>query len=473
MVRATMNPFQSWTLQAFTIEFDSWLTEWGSPSWPTHGDHRFPIWISTPIFSIGKTLFWILHFGPTYKTRMKSSMWSHLRNTFPDCPPIGVKPSIIWIPLLPPLVQIHLISPLVSTIPPPDHIKKCGLWRSYLASFFPSYNLLNLNLDSLVEYIINTWNQAGLDVKVYKILPGHATVCTPDPWTFIHTILPFHENCFHGWSLVPFEHQISPRSLFGQPEPSIPGWYSVSKCGPHHGDITYALSFNAELQEFQVLVAGWQFKPMRWIEDDIRQDVNACRLFIQDQFQGIPQAPYWGWACFLFQWKTFVSGLLLLTLKLNQVAHLPTPTPSQISLHVTSVVDPPFMTSTYLAYHWQIWKPRDWVIISDSVHLGGWGTQLAIDLENHLVTIQLLNSEDYIYPLYSLHCSYSIGDSVWVVQDPFSDISNIHHHFMGQSGMVSDVEVSETEEITVTDSNSEEVHILTVFTLFCPSSLLY
>ena len=74
-----------------------------------------------------------------------------------------------------------------------------------------------------------------------------------------------------------------------------------------------------------------------------KREVVTRRLFSPAQFTGIQQAPCRGRPRYHYKCNTFISGLLLLTLKLNQVAPLPTPSPHQIALHVTSMVDPVFM----------------------------------------------------------------------------------------------------------------------------------
>lgn len=117
----------------------------------------------------------------------------------------------------------------------------------------------------------------------HQLLTGHATVCTTDPWTLLHAVPPLHYGCMHGWSLVPFEDHISSLPFFRWTEYKVPfilGWYTVSKCGIYHHDITYSLSFNEESGVLQVLVAAPQLKPSEHtLEDDIGQDVNAHRLF--------------------------------------------------------------------------------------------------------------------------------------------------------------------------------------------------
>jgi hypothetical protein len=105
--------------------------------------------------------------------------------------------------------------------------------------------------------------------------------------------------------------------------------------------------------------------------------------------------------------NTFVSGLLLLTLKLNQVVPLPTPSPHQITLHIASMVDPAFMAGTYQSYNQRFWKPDNCVTVSDSVYHGKCGILLEIELENCLATVRLLEGEEYISPLSDLHRLYT------------------------------------------------------------------
>jgi hypothetical protein len=186
---------------------------------------------------------------------------------------------------------------------------------------------------------------------LHQFLTGRATVCATDSRTFIRVVPPSHSGCVRGWSLVSFEDHISSLPLFGrtghQPPPT-PGWYTVSKCGIYHRDIAYGHFFDVESGALQVLVAARQLKPSRrQSENDIGQDVHALCLFSADQFTGIPQAPCCGCPRYHYKCNTFVSGLLLLTLKLNQVVPLPTPSPHQITLHVASMVDPVFMAGTY------------------------------------------------------------------------------------------------------------------------------
>jgi ribosomal protein L21E len=239
----------------------------------------------------------------------------------------------------------------------------------------------------------------------------------------------------------------------------------VSKCGIYHRDIAYGHFFDVELGALQVLVVARQLKPSRrQSENDIGQDVHALCLFSADQFTGIPQAPCCGCPRYHYKCNTFVSGLLLLTLKLNQVVPLPTPSPHQITLHVASMVDPVFMAGTYQSYNQWFWKPDDCVTVSDSVYHGKRGILLEIELENRSTTVRLLEGEEYISPLSDLRRSYTVGDVVRVIEDPFSDRQKIHHQLIGHFGMVSYIEFM-TEEVTVTESDGNEVHPLQ-FNLF-------
>ena len=239
----------------------------------------------------------------------------------------------------------------------------------------------------------------------------------------------------------------------------------VSKHGIYHHDIAYGLSFDVELGALQVLVAARQLRSSRCCpEDDIGQDVKARHLFSPAQFNGIQQAPCRGHPRYHYKRNTFVSGLLLLTLKLNQVAPLPTPSPHQIALHVALMVDPAFMAVTYQSYNQRFWKPNDHVSVSDSVHHGKRGILLEIELENCLATVQLLEGGECISPLSNLRCSHSIGDVVRVIEDPFSNTQSVHHQFIGHFGMVSYIEFA-MEEITMTESDGNEIRPLQ-FNLF-------
>ena len=107
---------------------------------------------------------------------------------------------------------------------------------------------------------------------------------------------------------------------------------------------------------------------------------------------------------------------------------------------------------TYQSYHQRFWKPNDHVSVSDSVHHGKRGILLEIELENRSATVQLLEGGECITPLSKLCRSHSVGDVVWVIEDPFSDTQSIHHQFIGHFGMVSYIEFA-MEEITVTESD--------------------
>ena len=132
------------------------------------------------------------------------------------------------------------------------------------------------------------------------------------------------------------------------------------------------------------------------------------------------------------------------------------------------------MAATYQSYNQQFWKSGDMVIVSDSVYQEKRGILLKIELENRSATVCLLKGEEYISPLSNLCCFYSIGDVVWVIEDPFSDLQNVHHQFIGQSGMVSYVDFA-TEEITVTKSDSSEVRPLAfnLFYSYCHTSFKF
>ena len=236
---------------------------------------------------------------------------------------------------------------------------------------------------------------------LHQLLPGRATVCTMDPQTFLCTVPPSYPSCVHGLSLVPFEDHVSLLPLFGwtgRKPPPIPGWYTVSKHRIYHRDIAYGLSFDAELGALQVLVVARQLKPLRrHPEDNISQDVKACHLFSLTQFNGIQRAPCCGHPRYHYKRNTFISSLLLLILKLNQVALLPTPFPHQIILHVTSMVDLAFMAVTYQSYNQQFWKPNDHVSVSDSIQHRKRGILLKIELEDRSATVQLLKGGEYTY----------------------------------------------------------------------------
>lgn len=269
---------------------------------------------------------------------------------------------------------------------------------------------------------------------------------------------------------MPFEARLSFLGVIGQPEPSVPGWYTVSKRGLYKGDIAYGLSFQRDSGELHVLLPSRQLKPKkRKSDEDIGRDTKARCLLSPVVCTGKPQAlvPLRGNPRHRYRNKTFVSGLLLMTLKLNQVIPVANPSPYQIALHVASTVDHSFMVTTYQSYNRQFWKTNDRVIISDSVYYGQVGVLIEIERENGFATVLLSDGTEYSSSMSNLRRSFRIGDVVRVIEDSFSDAQNVYHNVLGHFGAISFLDF-ETEEITVMESNQNQVRRL-VSSPFCPN----
>ncbi|KAI9571089.1 WD40-repeat-containing domain protein [Boletus coccyginus] len=274
--------------------------------------------------------------------------------------------------------------------------------------------VVNIIPSSSVDFIVKAWNQAGLTATLYKNLPHRSTVCAVGPSTFLLAVPVSHISCVCGWSLVPFEDRISLSPVFGCSEPPLPGWYTISKHGMYKGDVAYGLSFEGESGELRVLIASQTLKPPKcWPGDDIGQAHHARRLFSPNQFRGKQLVPYHGWSHYEYKKETYISGLLLISLRLNQVAPLPTPTPHQIALHVASMVSPAFMTTTYQTYNQQFWKENDIVVVSNSAYFEKHGVLLEIEHASCLARVYLLlEGEEFSFPLSNLHRKYVLGDVV-------------------------------------------------------------
>ncbi|KAI9459516.1 hypothetical protein HD554DRAFT_2041858, partial [Boletus coccyginus] len=173
--------------------------------------------------------------------------------------------------------------------------------------------------------------------------------------------------------LPPSGSSVPPLGVSKEPTPPVPGWYSVLKYGIYKGDIGYALSFDKDANELNL-----RSRP----SDTLGQDPNASRLFSPELHHGRLRSPYRGLTCYQHSTDIFISGLLLLKLRPNQFKYLPAPFPSQICLHVASMVDPDFMKATHAKFNRLFWKPDDRVAISDPSHGEKWGNLVSIDLEN-------------------------------------------------------------------------------------------
>ncbi|KAG6370385.1 hypothetical protein JVT61DRAFT_12106 [Boletus reticuloceps] len=308
---------------------------------------------------------------------------------------------------------------------------------------------------SSVEYIVSTWKNVRLDATVHKFLPGRVTVRATHPNIFLDAVPLSRRSCILGWSLIPLEDRIS-TFLRGRSIPSIPGWYTVLKRGMYKGDIAYALDFDEDASELQLLVAPRWLKRRKQLAEHecFGQVTNVRRLFSPEEHRACPQPPRYGLLCYLHKEQTFIAGLLLMKVKINQVTQVTTPSPQQISPYVTSMVNPPFMKATHKKYNQLFWKAGDRVLVSDSTHLGKSGSIVAIDHETRSAVVRLCEGPEYLIPFASLSRLYHIGDVVRVIKDPFSDHLSTQHELMGRSGLIVHID-HETSEVTVTEGNAE------------------
>ncbi|KIJ09726.1 hypothetical protein PAXINDRAFT_17203 [Paxillus involutus ATCC 200175] len=308
---------------------------------------------------------------------------------------------------------------------------------------------------SSASYIASMWNKAGLAASEHKLLRGRVTVSTLDPSTFLHALPPSHPSSVHSYSLVPAEEYVR---LFGVAahKPQVPGWYKILKRGTYKGDLGYALSYNAASGCLDILLASRNLPDptCRDRDDKIGQDQKARCLFKPELHGGAVQPSIRGMACYSYKRHTYISGLLLLQLTKTQVEPVLTPSPHQIALHVGSMVDPAFMAATHARYNRQFWKERDGVLVCDAAHRGKRGFLLTITMESQSATVQLLEGGEYIVPLSDLQCHHVVGDVVRVIEDPHSDLRNIHHQAIGKFGNVSHIDF-DTDEITFMDSMGE------------------
>jgi ribosomal protein L21E len=144
-----------------------------------------------------------------------------------------------------------------------------------------------------------------------------------------------------------------------------------------------------------------------------------------------------------------------MSLKKSEARPLATPSPYQIALHAQSAVDPAFVTASHHIYNQQFWKEHDPVVVCDATHRGKRGVLLAIARETRSATVQLLEGGEWFVSLSDLQRYYTPGDVVRIIEDPHSNIHNVHHQLMGKFGNVTDVDV-DTGEITLLDSTSSE-----------------
>ncbi|KAF9230155.1 hypothetical protein BU15DRAFT_69440 [Melanogaster broomeanus] len=312
---------------------------------------------------------------------------------------------------------------------------------------------------SSVPYVVTSWNEVGISAMAqHKLLPGRVVVYAADPNTFLRALPKSHSTCVRTWTLVPLEDQIH---LFGAAEPSVPGWYTITKRGLYKGDIGYALSYDGEAALIDLLVASRRLNdPTRRRGDgDIGQDRRTRCLFLPCLYEATSHPPLHGRAHHKYKGDSFVAGLLLLKHKKTEVRPLAIPSPYQIALHTESMVNPAFMTASLHRYNQQFWKPDDHVVVCDAAHQGKRGVLHAISRETQSATVHLLEGGEYFVPLSDLQRYFSVGDVVRIIEDPHSNIRNVHHQVMGKFGNVIDVDV-DAEEVTVLESTaSEEIRV--------------
>ncbi|KAF8833154.1 hypothetical protein BDN67DRAFT_986211, partial [Paxillus ammoniavirescens] len=308
---------------------------------------------------------------------------------------------------------------------------------------------------SSAPFIIKSWNQAGLvAMALHKLLPRYVTVYAADPCTFLRALPKSHPACVKTWILVLLENQ---RNLFGGAEPAVPGWYTILKCGLYKGDIGYALSYDSDAGSMELLVVSRQLDDPTHQRDnsDIGQDQRARCLFLPDLYAGTSQPPLRGRACHKYKGHLFVAGLLLLKLKRSDVRPFSTPSPHQIALHVESAVNLAFLTASLHRYNQLFWKEGDRVTVCNAAHQGQHGVLQAISFETQSAMVHLLEGGKCFVPFSELQCCFSAGDVVRIINNPHSNIQNVHHQVIGKFGNIISVDV-DTEEVMVLDSVGEE-----------------
>ncbi|KAF8834258.1 hypothetical protein BDN67DRAFT_985458 [Paxillus ammoniavirescens] len=98
------------------------------------------------------------------------------------------------------------------------------------------------------------------------------------------------------------------------------------------------------------------------------------------------------------------------------------------------------------------------ILVCDAAHRGKRGLLLMIAVESQSATMELLEGGEYIIPLSDLQHHYVVGDVVRVIEDPHSDLWNIHHQAIGKFGNVSHIDF-DTDEITFVDSMGSEIRV--------------
>lgn len=133
--------------------------------------------------------------------------------------------------------------------------------------------------------------------------------------------------------------------------------------------------------ELLVLVAPQRLKPKKHLskEESLGRSKQSCHLFSPEEHYSELRPSRYALPCYRHKEQVFLAGLLLMRVNINQINPRFAPLPQQIALYVASMVHPSFMKASYIKYDQTFWKTGDWVMITNSTHLGQHGNIVFIE----------------------------------------------------------------------------------------------
>ena len=173
----------------------------------------------------------------------------------------------------------------------------------------------------------------------------------------------------------------------------------MKKRGLYKHDLGYVLSYNVQMEMLQLLVASQELKDL---EREMREgylrmhshdpstapsigiDPRACQLFNPSmtwQPASTSCLESCGRTSYKYNGKTYMHGLLLMSLHKENIIHVATPSPQEISLHRELGCHLSFVTGTLQSYNARFWRENDRVRVNDGTTNGGLAELHSIDLE--------------------------------------------------------------------------------------------
>ncbi|KAH0825726.1 hypothetical protein J3R83DRAFT_9929 [Lanmaoa asiatica] len=275
--------------------------------------------------------------------------------------------------------------------------------RCYFMDFYSVYT---------TRHICDSLKSRFSGVSICPWLPRRLYVQASCPLEILSAMNPVHRNAVRAVTLVP----PAEASRIFTPEKTFPprSWVRIRK-GRYKNDIGYVLSYDQDT--FSVLVVP---RERAYESPEEPRNVRALFHFQLAHDAGLDLTLLTnsrGLTAFQHNNHSYFSGLLRLSLTIDDLECVPIPHPDEIHLHAQAGMDPSLVEECHVLFSAQFWREGDVVRSSSPELLDQKATIAAVDLDNRSVTL-ILNDQTYDCPLLEQRRVFSTGDHLRITVGP-------------------------------------------------------